>query len=121
LKKQPQAYITQPSPRRGADAAVTAPEADIVQVAHGLYKSIIERPIQDLTKFLSTINGGDICLIYFDEAHELGLCFWILLRLLRSQASLTKILFVFVGTKSDISYYSPIPDRGQHLLSLLNM
>ena len=46
---------------------------------------------------------------YFDEAHELQILFWILLRLLSHQPLATAMWYVFMGTKSSISYFSPSP------------
>ena len=50
---------------------------------------------------------------YFDEAHELDNRFWILLRLLSHQSRSTRMWYVFMGTKSSISYFAPTIDRSE--------
>ena len=52
-----------------------------------------------------------LCVTYFDEAHELELSFWVLLRLLQAQEPSTRMWYVFMGTKSSISYYAPTPEN----------
>jgi len=67
--------------------------------------------VQDLMTFLNNLHPGQypLCVTYFDEAHELGTRFWILLRLLNNQSVETMMWYVFMGTKSSISYFAPPP------------
>lgn len=60
-------------------------------------------------------RDAPLCLTYVDEAHELDLCFWIFLRILQSQESPMKMWYVFMGTKSSISYYAPTPENSASL------
>jgi len=56
-------------------------------------------------------DENPLCVTYFDEAHELGSRFWILLRLLRAQSFSTRMWYVFMETKPSISYHDPTPPR----------
>ncbi|KAF8501239.1 hypothetical protein BU17DRAFT_72018 [Hysterangium stoloniferum] len=48
------------------------------------YEPIAKKATEDLMAFLSTIQSPQaLSVTYFDEAHELGLCFWVLLHLLQ--------------------------------------
>ncbi|KAF8525579.1 hypothetical protein BU17DRAFT_74439 [Hysterangium stoloniferum] len=60
-------------------------------------RSHAKKATEDLVKFLSTIQPRALCVTYFDEAHELDLCFWVLLRLLQSQESSTRMWYVFIA------------------------
>lgn len=68
---------------------------------------------ENLMQFVSGLSpgGNPLCVTYFDEAHELGLRYWIMLRLLQVQKSSTRMWYVFMGTKSSVSYYAPAPDK----------
>jgi hypothetical protein len=74
-----------------------------------------EHYVQDATKNLMEClqhlfpDKNPLCVTYFDEAHELETAFWVLLRLLGRQRPDTKMWYVFMGTKLDISYYAPNP------------
>lgn len=65
--------------------------------------------VEALMSFLTDLGVGPspICVTYFDEAHELELRFWILMRLLSHQPPATAMWYVFMGTKSSVSYFSP--------------
>ena len=78
------------------------------------YRLFAQEATGKLMEFLSAILPGKmISIMYFDEAHELGMHFWILLRLVQHQLSSTKMWYIFMGTKSSISYYAPRPDKSQ--------
>jgi hypothetical protein len=59
--------------------------------------------------FIKTISHGQsvLCVTYFDEADALGVLFWILLRLLSHQKVHTPMWYVFMATKSSVSYFPP--------------
>jgi hypothetical protein len=83
----------------------------IVAKARDLYNLHAQGAVKNLMDFLATLDPGKPCLAvtYFDEAPELELCFWIMLRLLSNQAISKNMWYVFMGTKSSISYFSPAP------------
>ncbi|KAF8325743.1 hypothetical protein F5887DRAFT_1289437 [Amanita rubescens] len=62
--------------------------------------------VEALMEFLTNLYRGEqpLCVTYFDETHELEMRFWILLRLLSHQPKMTRMWYVFVGTKS---YFTP--------------
>lgn len=69
-------------------------------------------------KFLSEVpdprgNPRPLIVTYFDEAHELGETFSVLLRLVDCHDLDLSLWYVFMGTKSDLSYYSPRPGDSQ--------
>jgi hypothetical protein len=75
----------------------------------------MRKPVQDLVKFLTTVNLGKkaLYMTYFDEADQLGLLFWIMLRLLSNQYESTPMWYVFMATKSSVSYFHPAADQCQ--------
>jgi hypothetical protein len=75
--------------------------------AERLYNDIVKKATADLMGFLDTIYTRALSVTYFDEAHKLGLCFWVLLRLLYNQESSIRLWYVFMGTKLSLSYYAP--------------
>lgn len=84
---------------------------DIEAKSRLLYEEEARGAVEALMSFLTDLHVGPspICVTYFDEAHELGIQFWILLRLLSHQPLATEMWYVFMGTKSSISYFSPSP------------
>jgi hypothetical protein len=78
----------------------------IVTQSEELYKEA-RGAVEALMSFLTSLRAGSICVTYFDEAHELGIRFWILLRLLSHQDPTMAMWYIFMGTKSNISYFSP--------------
>ena len=62
-------------------------------------------------EFVSTVlPAKKIGVMYFDEAHKLGLHFWILLRLVQHQLRTTKMWYTFMETKWS-SHYIPRPSQ----------
>jgi hypothetical protein len=105
------------SPKRDADGRPDRPNWDPVRSAEQYYEKYAKKATEALMQFVQALFPGEapLCVTYFDEAHELELCFWILLRLLQSQAPSTKMWYVFMGTKSSISYYAPTPENSESL------
>lgn len=97
------------SPKRPEDK--NAPHVyDIVDTSQKYYEGA-RVAVETLMAFLDSLYPGErpLCVTYFDEAHELQLLFWILLRLLSHQPTTIKMWYVFMGTKSSISYFTPPP------------
>jgi hypothetical protein len=94
------------SPRRS-----DVPTYDIEAESRSLYQEEALGAVKALMSFLTDLHDSlsPICVTYFDEAHNLGIRFWILLRLLSHQPLATAMWYVFMGTKSSISYFSPLP------------
>ena len=84
---------------------------DIEAKSRSFYEDEARGAVEALMFFLTKLDDGPspICVTYFDEAHELGIQFWILLRLLSHQPPATEMWYVFMGTKSSVSYFSPSP------------
>jgi hypothetical protein len=61
-------------------------------------------------------NEKALCVTYFDEAHELGLRLWVMLRLLQYQPLEVGMWYIFMGTKSNITYYAPRPKDRESLI-----
>lgn len=89
-------------------------------MAEKRYNVHAKKASEDLMRFISGLFPGENppCVTYFDEAHELDTNFWCLLRLLQSQAPSMKMWYVFMGTKSSISYYAPSPEKSEFNPSL---
>lgn len=109
------------SPKRGADGKPEDQNYSSVATAK-IYRGYhAEKATVDLMSFVKNLfpRGNPLCVTYFDEAHELGLSFWILLRLLQAQEPSTRMWYVFMGTKSSISYYAPTPENREPSLRLI--
>ena len=98
------------SPQRPKEKGAPVPY-DIVAKSRKFYEEKARGAVEALMLFLNNLHVGPspICVTYFDEAHELGIQFWILLRLLSHQPLAAEMWYVFMGTKSSISYFSPSP------------
>ena len=104
----------QKSPIRGKGGKPTPSDFNIVAMARQYYKSYAIEATNKLMEFLSAVLPTErISIMYFDEAHELGLQFWIFLRLVQHQLPLKKMWYTFMGTKSKVSYYAPRPSERQ--------
>jgi hypothetical protein len=90
-------------------------QTHIEDIARKIYKLHISNATDALVKFLATIDSGEsaLCVTYFDEADELGLHFWVLLRLLSNQDELTAMWYVFMATKSNVTYFNPIVEKSE--------
>ena len=89
--------------------------ARVIETKSGLYHETAGRAVQDLMTFLTSLHPGQhpLCVTYLDEAHELGMRFWILLRLLSNQDLRMMMWTIFMGTKSSISYFTPPPGMSE--------
>jgi len=110
---------TPPSPHRGADGKPDNQHYNSIKVANEYYSFNAREATLDLLSFLKKLfpNRKPLCVTYFDEAHELKMSFWILLRLLQAQDRSTSMWYVFMGTKSSISYYAPTPENREPSLT----
>ncbi|KAF8343175.1 uncharacterized protein EI90DRAFT_3115693 [Cantharellus anzutake] len=82
-----------------------------ITLARSYYAKDAKKAVEDLMEFIKTLTSGSdpLCITYFDEAHELGMCFWIMLLLLQNQKDSVRMWYVFMGTKSSITYFAPRP------------
>jgi hypothetical protein len=74
------------------------------------YYQCAREAVEDLQEFLASLDNQEqppLLVTYFDEAHELQNRFWILLRLLSHQPKTVTMWYVFLGTKSSVSYFTP--------------
>ena len=97
------------SPRRQGDGNDPW-DVKIDDIANGFYNNHAEVDTSDLLEFITTL-GCDIpklCVTYFDEADRLDSLMWILLRLISFQSSSTAMWYIFMATKSKISYFHPL-------------
>jgi hypothetical protein len=102
------------SPYRNKDG-IDESKTNIEEFARKIYKLHTSKATEALVNFLATIDSGEsaLCVTYFDEADELGLHFWVLLRLLSNQDELTAMWYVFMATKSSVSYFNPIAEKSE--------
>ena len=114
----PQFHVPTKSPKRLSNAQLDDPNWDSALMAEKCYEQYAKEATEGLVAFIQTLfpgEGNNLCVTYFDEAHELSQSFWILLRLLQSQDTSTKMWYVFMGTKSNILYYAPTPENCEYL------
>jgi len=86
----------------------------INEFAQNTYELITTKATQELMTFLSNIKPEARCVTYFDEAHDLDNALWVLLRLVQYQKPWMKSWYIFLGTKSDVSYYAPKPSNSPY-------
>ena len=88
---------------------------NIEAASHAIYKENALEAVEKLMSFLTGLHplSSPICVTYFDETNALKNKFWILLRVLSHQPRATKMWYVFMGTKSSISYFSPPPQNSE--------
>lgn len=111
---------TDSSPIRAKDGKPIPSDFDPFAASLKIYKCSAEEATKNLGEFLSSVLPAKrISVMYFDEAHELGLHFWIFLRLVQHQRLSMKMWYTFMGTKSSISYYAPHPSKRQSPASLV--
>ena len=111
--------VTDSSPIRAKDGNPVPSDFDPFTASLKIYKCFAEEATKNLGEFLSSLLPAKrISVMYFDEAHELGLHFWIFLRLVQHQGLSTNMWYAFMGTKSSVSYYAPHPSERQCPASL---
>ncbi|KDR70163.1 hypothetical protein GALMADRAFT_103308 [Galerina marginata CBS 339.88] len=101
--------------KKGLEGSVESPKISDPQVVGQIESQSADfymdakTAVEELMSFLKHVHPGKqpICITYIDEAHELDKRFWVLLRLLRHQPSHIKMWYVFLETKSSVSYFSP--------------
>ena len=97
------------SPRRKGDGTDPG-DVKIEDIAKGFYDNHAEVDTSDLLEFITKL-GCDIpklCVTYFDEADRLDSLMWILLRLISFQSASTAMWYIFMATKSKVSYFHPL-------------
>ena len=109
---------SQKSPIRGPNGK--APDnVDPHLISREYYETNAKEATKQLTKFLSLVlPAKTISVVYFDEAHELEMQLWILLRLVQHQPRSTKMWYAFLGTKLSLFHYAPPPNECQSAPSL---
>jgi hypothetical protein len=96
------------SPQRQADHEPDRPGFNIHEYSDQYYRRYAKRATEELAALTSSITPRrPIVVTYFDEAHVLGEPFWSMLRLLSNQDVMTSMWYVFMDTKSTISYFNP--------------
>jgi DUF971 family protein len=87
-------------------------------MAKTIYDKVAKKATTDLMDFITVLSGGQraLCVTYIDEAHELGMLYWALLRLLNHQDRATAMWYSFMGTKAELHYFAPRPEDSQSLL-----
>jgi hypothetical protein len=68
---------------------------------------------EELADYISSLVKKSVIVTYFDEAHELKLSYWMLLRLVANQNPKTPMWYVFMGTQSSITILNPSPQKSE--------
>jgi hypothetical protein len=98
------------SAERNAKGDPNIPDSKIDQYAKEYYEQYTKKATEDLTTFITSLTPQKpVVVTYFDEAHELKLSYWMMLRILNVQNRGTPMWAVFMGTQSSIIYLSPAP------------
>ena len=98
------------SPDPNADA-----DTNIDEFVAKTYDSIVAPATTELLEFISTLGAEipTLCITYVDEADELGALIWILCRLASRQSTSIAMWYVFMATKSRVSYFHPDPKKSE--------
>ena len=98
------------SPKRGSDGTPDRPYNSI-EIARDYYGQGTMKATEDLMEFIKSLSSDEqpLCVTYFDEAQELDVSIWLMLRLLQAQHASIGMWFVFMGTKSSILFRAPAP------------
>ena len=102
------------SAERDENGDPNLPDFKIERYAMEYYEEYTKKATNALTAFASSLTPQKpVVVTYFDEAHELKLSYWMLLRLLNNQDREIPMWAVFMGTHSSITYSSPAPRDGE--------
>ena len=72
--------LNSPNPKRSTSGVPALHDPDPIVLTTKCYASIAKTATENLMKFLSKIQPPQaVSVMYFDEAHQLGFQFWILL------------------------------------------
>jgi hypothetical protein len=100
------------SPHRMEDHSIE-PDHDIEEEAKRIYNRHAKAQTEALVAFVTSCHPGAVLVTYFDEADELDTLFWVLLRLLSNQDECTPMWYIFMATKSSVSYFNPIAEKSE--------
>jgi hypothetical protein len=95
-----------------ADNSVS-PHYNMEAKARKIYNRRANESTDNLVKFVQKHLPATVLVTYFDEADELQSLFWVLLRLLSNQPERTAMWYVFMATKSSVSYFNPITAKSE--------
>ena len=84
-------------------------DLNILDLTRQLYEIHAKKATKELSDFVSTLDGqhSDLCVTYFDEAHQLEAAFWVLMRVLSFQDTSIRMWYVVMGTRSSFQQYNP--------------
>lgn len=103
------------SSRRNKNFGVEPENIDIEDFARKCYTEHAADAITDLVSFVTGLTPEKpLFVLYIDEARELKVSLWILLRLLGYQEKLTSMWIVLMDTKSSLSYFHPPPQNSEY-------
>jgi hypothetical protein len=117
--------IWRTSPTRDGKGYLTWGEKEAEQDNRGgakdfathLYTIHAAKATANLTQFIESLGlvgvNRTVCLTTFDESHKLGICYWILMRVLNAQRADIPMWYVFVGTRTGYQLYHPPPTEGE--------
>ncbi|KIM44537.1 hypothetical protein M413DRAFT_25012 [Hebeloma cylindrosporum] len=108
------AATTQNSPKPTPSSGVESEDKslNITDFAEKCYEKHAKKSTEDLIDFIDGLDHQakkPLVVTYIDEAHNLGVLYWILLRLLGRQDNYTRAWWIFLGTKSSLEFYNPSP------------
>jgi len=103
------------SPRRNKNFGVEPENFNIEEFAQKCYTENAAEAVTDLVSFVTSLTPQKpLFVLYIDEARELKVSLWILLRLLGYQDRLTSMWTVLMDTKSSISYFHSPPQNSEY-------
>ena len=101
------------SPKRDKNGDPDNPDYSIEAHAKNFYAQYMKTATENLANYASSLTKKSIVVTYFDEAHELKLSYWMLLRLVANQNSKTPMWYVFMGTQLSITTLNPAPQDSE--------
>jgi len=102
------------SPKRQADLEPNKPGFNIHHYSDVYYRHFAKTATEDLADFSRRLTPHcPVVVTYFDEARALGESLWCMLRLLSQQETTTPMWYVFMDTRSTVSYFNPAPGKSE--------
>lgn len=103
------------SPRHNKNFGVEPQDFNIESFAQKCHAEHAADAISDLVSFVTGLTPQKpLFVLYIDEARELKVSSWILLRLLGYQDRHTSMWAVLMDTKSSVSFFHPPPQNSEY-------
>jgi hypothetical protein len=106
--------VSHTSPKRNDKGDPDRSDFNVMETAKQCYDEFMKSSTKSLAAFVNQLfPKTPLVVTYFDEAHELKLSYWMLLRLASSQDHKIPMWYASMGTQSSLTYLSPSPQDSE--------